>query len=123
MMKTAEKYFRIIGKFSPVLAFIILLTGCATIANQNDNTTKTSVTYKIVKSYAAGTGQKELFSLDTEALSAYLEAHKTNEAPPPKYITKRFVVTEELFSGSPDLIAVEYRFLQKHRSGRKYRRP
>ncbi|GHT67667.1 esterase [Spirochaetia bacterium] len=90
-----------ICKFPLVLAFIILLTGCATTSHQTDNTTKTSLTYKAVKSYAAGTGQKELFSLDTEALSAYLETHKTKESPPPKYITKKFAVTEKTFSGRP----------------------
>ena len=60
------------------------------------------MTYKLVKSYAAGPGQKELFSLDTEALSAYLEEHRTNEAPPPpRYITRKFAVTEKTFSGRP----------------------
>ncbi|GHV62242.1 esterase [Spirochaetia bacterium] len=80
---------------------LILLTGCATTPHQNDNTARTSLMYKAVKSYAAGTGQKELFSLDTEALSAYLEAHKINEAPPPKYITRKFAVTEKILSGRP----------------------
>jgi acetyl esterase/lipase len=93
------------GKFSLILALIVLLSSCATSSHQTENGVKTSVTYKLVKSYAAGTGQKELFSLDTEALSAYLEAHKTNyaieEPMPPKYITKKFAVTEKTFSGRP----------------------
>jgi acetyl esterase/lipase len=83
------------------LALIVLFANCATTSHQ-DNTNKTSLTYKIVKSYAARTGQKELFSLDTEALSSYLEGHKTNEVPPPpKYITTKFSVTEKTFGGRP----------------------
>jgi acetyl esterase/lipase len=89
-------------KFILILTLIVLLTGCATTPQQKNDTTKLSLTYKIVKSIVAGTGQKEVFSLDTDALSAYLEENKKNEAPPPpKYITQNFAVTEKTISGRP----------------------